>query len=104
MMRSTLGVRILFLFAAAFMLGVAGGDVRAEPTGPPTMKSLLEDGFEVKSTVLIPTDAATRVAKQSTPDAILFTLQRGPRIAFCYATVIGVTGGRFIDDPCYSGQ
>jgi hypothetical protein len=51
------------------------------------MKDLLAEGFLIRTTVLVPTDAVTRQLGKASPDAIILTLQRETAIAVCYYTL-----------------
>jgi hypothetical protein len=51
------------------------------------MKDLLGEGFLIRTTVLVPTDAVTRQLGKASPDAIILTLQRETAIAVCYYTL-----------------
>lgn len=52
-----------------------------------TLLALSKEGFEVKATAFVPSEAATRQVGRSTPDAIVLTMQRGSSIAICYHTL-----------------
>jgi hypothetical protein len=51
------------------------------------MKDWLGEGFLIRTTVLVPTDAVTRQLGKASPDAIILTLQRETAIAVCYYTL-----------------
>jgi len=71
-------------------------DAKAEEAPPATageiksgvkMKGLLDEGFLIRTTVLVPADAVTRQLGKISSDAIILTLQKEAAIAVCYYTL-----------------
>jgi hypothetical protein len=76
--------RIGIAVLGATSLGAA--IVQAQSTLP-TYRSLLSQGFELKTVTLIPTDMSTRLYQSNYPDTVLVTLQKGPVTATCAFTL-----------------
>ena len=61
------------------------------------MKDFLAEGFLIRTTVLVPTDAVTRQLGKVSPDAIILTLQKETAIAVCYYTLKAYVKGSLTD-------
>jgi hypothetical protein len=48
------------------------------------MRTLLTDGYEIKSVTLVPQEIASRIAQRPDVDAALITLQKGSQGATCF--------------------
>jgi hypothetical protein len=58
-----------------------------ETKGGLKMQELLAQGFQIETTVLVPTEMASRQTGKVTPDALIVTLQKENTIAVCYYTL-----------------
>ena len=58
-----------------------------EIKGELKMQELLAQGFQIKTTVLIPAEVVTRQTGKVTADALVVTLQKENAIAVCYYTL-----------------
>jgi hypothetical protein len=75
---------------------------KASPPAAPlaTMKDLLNEGYEVKSTSVIPHDIVTRGGSTADVDAAMIILQKGSAVATCYTEFASFANGAFITLPC----
>lgn len=62
------------------------------------LKDLLDDGFEIKSVLLVPSDVVKAGGADSPVDAVMIVVERGTEIANCY-----VVFSSFADGSYYSG-
>ena len=60
-----------------------------------SLKTLLDDGFEIKAVTIIPHDIVTRGGSTTDVDAVMIVVQRGPEIANCYVTFTGFADGTY---------
>jgi hypothetical protein len=60
-----------------------------------SLKALLEDGFEIKSIVLIPRAIVTGGGSTIDVDAVMIVVTRGPELANCYVTFAGFADGTY---------
>jgi hypothetical protein len=83
------------LSAAAVFMAIPVGVAMAQltPTTPPgqpappptpTYKNLMDQGFEIKSTIYLSDAASTRLATVVQPETVIVTLQKGPLTATCW--------------------
>jgi hypothetical protein len=71
------------------------------PTAPVvTMKDLLNEGYEIRTTSVIPHDIVTRGGSTADVDAAMMILQKGPMIATCYTEFSSFANGAFYTLPC----
>ena len=71
------------------------------PTAPVvTMKDLLNEGYEIKTTSVIPHDIVTRGGSTADVDAAMIILQKGSMIATCYTEFSSFANGAFYTLPC----
>lgn len=68
----------LLLVAAGIMSSTAMAEDQSSFT------SLISKGFEVKSVVLVPLEAAKRAAENVSTDTVIVTLQNKNAVAVCY--------------------
>jgi hypothetical protein len=61
----------------------------AQQAAQPTYKSLLAQGYEIKSTILVNSDVASRLATNAQPDTVMVILQKGAESANCWITLSG---------------
>jgi hypothetical protein len=66
----------------------------------PTMKDLLNEGYEVKATSVIPHDIVTRGGSTADVDAAMIILQKGSAVATCYTEFASFANGAFVTLPC----
>jgi hypothetical protein len=71
----------------------------APPAGP-TMRELLNEGYEIKSTSIVPHDIVKRGGSTTDVDAAIIVLQKGPAIATCYTVFTSLTDGSLVTLPC----
>jgi hypothetical protein len=65
-----------------------------------TMKDLLNEGYEIKTTSIISHDIVTRGGSTADVDAAMIILQKGPMIATCYTEFSSFANGAFYTLPC----
>lgn len=76
-------------------------ETASEPAAPsPTMRDLLNEGYEVKSVSIIPHDIVKRGGSTTDVDATIIVLQKGPVIATCYEVFTSLTDGSLVNLPC----
>lgn len=75
----------------------AGAPAPAPPL--PALKDLLAQGYEVKATMLVPSEVVSRNSR-STVDAVVVTIQRGASIGTCYTAFSAFVDGDFVDLAC----
>jgi hypothetical protein len=77
------------LAACAVMVSVLGLTAGSAIGAPLTLRQLLAEGFEVKSTSVIPADVVKRAMNNDAwIDDVMLTLQRGQQIAFCHLGLV----------------
>ena len=54
------------------------------PATPPTYKTLMEQGYELKTAIYLSDSASTRLANAVQPETVIVTLQKGPLTASCW--------------------
>jgi hypothetical protein len=64
----------------------------------------MSNGFELKTSTLIPAEIASRTGSQQNPDSLIFFLQKGPQLATCYNVFSSVTSGQYLDALCNVAQ
>jgi len=75
----------------AIVLG--GAAARAQDSSPPSdplkagYQDLLNQGYEVKSVLLLSPEVSTRLSNAPQPDTVIAVLQRGPATATCWITL-----------------
>lgn len=79
--------------ALAAPLGLLAGEAHAA-----VVRDLLSQGFEVKSTVLIPQDVAQRGIGSDWKDDLMLVLQKGTQLAFCHGVLSLATNAGNFDD------
>jgi hypothetical protein len=89
MKRYVAGLIASLAFLAASHVTTVKAQSRPSTT---TYLSLLSQGFEVKSVILIFNDASTRLG-QSVPVATVVTLQKGAVMARCWVTYASYANG-----------
>jgi hypothetical protein len=71
------------------------------PAAPsPTMRDLLNEGYEVKSVSIVPHDVVKRGGSTTDVDATIIVLQKGPTVATCYEVFTSLTDGSLVSLPC----
>jgi hypothetical protein len=71
------------------------------PSAPlPSMKDLLNEGYEIKTTSVIPHDIVTRGGSTADVDAAMIILQKGSAVATCYTEFASFANGAFVTLPC----
>ena len=96
-------VRRIATTSIVAMTPVAAGLANAQQPATserPTYRSLLDQGFEVKSTVFVPTDAGTRIVGATQVDSILITFQKGSVTATCWESFGAFRNQTIGNDPC----
>ncbi|MFO1183809.1 MAG: hypothetical protein U1E56_03370 [Bauldia sp.] len=92
------------LAAAGIVLAAtAQAQNAAPPAAPapalPALRDLLAQGYEVRATMLVPSDVVGRNSR-STIDAVVITIQRGASIGTCYTAFSAFVDGDFADLAC----
>ena len=90
----------LFLAGSIGIAALPAGAFAAEQQ--PSLRKLLADGYEVKSTTVIPAEIAKRMAKNDTwTDDLMMILQKGGGLAICHFTLTTTVNPQgFLDLPC----
>ena len=65
-----------------------------------TMKDLLNEGHEIRTTSVISHDIVTRGGSTADVDAAMIILQKGSMIATCYTEFSSFANGAFCTLPC----
>jgi hypothetical protein len=91
----------ILIIAVAMLTGLA---VPAFPQGQPApsiqrvkLRALLAEGYELRSVVVVPQDAASRVAGRPDVDAVFISLQKGKELATCYYRLDNYLEGKVLD-------
>ncbi|MGQ0671317.1 MAG: hypothetical protein ACT4N2_00350 [Hyphomicrobium sp.] len=61
------------------------------------LRTLLEQGYEIKTSVLVPQDVGSRIVRNLESDGIILTLQKGAQIATCWYSISSYTVGDVLD-------
>jgi hypothetical protein len=85
----------LAIASACSIAGAALAQLQATSPPPaqqatqPTYKALLTQGYEIKATILVNSDVASRLATNLQPDTVMVILQKGALSANCWITLSG---------------
>lgn len=77
MRRICRGLCLAFAGTAMLLQGAAAQDTQS-------VNGLLAKGYEIRSVMMLPMDAAKRVAGDASSDTVVVTLQGGKSVAVCF--------------------
>jgi hypothetical protein len=69
-------------------------------SAPPTYKALLDQGFEIKSVLLLSAETSTRMAQAIEQDSVLVTMQKSAASATCWITLAAWNQHNVSSVPC----
>jgi hypothetical protein len=98
-MRDLVTLKTALIVATAIAVGSPVASL-AQTEAQPTLKSLLAEGYEIKTTMFIPNEVVQRSGATVGVDAVIITLQKGPSMAICYPDYVSFVNGSFFTAVC----
>ncbi len=104
--RLTIALAVLLGLVPAAAFAQAGPQTTTvTPATPPDVATLLAQGFEIKSVLLVPADVVHAGGSTDAVPAVMILLQNATVLANCYVTYESYTNGSYYRSPsCYLRQ